>query len=241
MLFNLNGGRVDGTQLIEPETLRETHSPQMTTGNDPSARKPGALYAMGWSVDTYNGCRRVSHGGYLHDVYSEVALFPRENVGIVSFVNFGASMLALLVTEHVFDLIMGSRPVNNVADRLAEYESSIVRTRERWVRAARKANTSPSHSLGGYAGAYENAAYGTIRIALSAEELVLGRGNISLRLEHWHYDAWVAAENDLCTIHAPHVFDRCSPILFETSPDGEISSLSIAFEPSVAPIVFLKK
>jgi CubicO group peptidase (beta-lactamase class C family) len=238
--FNLNGGRANGKQLISPHTFREIQLPQMTTGNDPSARKPNSTYAIGWSVDTYNGCRRISHGGYLHDVHSEVALFPRENIGIVSFVNFGAPMLALLVVEHVFDLLMGLRPVNSVKDKLAEYENSIVRTREHHARTPRKDNTAPSHSLGGYAGRYVNPAYGAIDIALSGAELVLVRGALSLRLEHWHFDAWVVGRNDLFAIHAPHAFDPSSRILFETDADGEISGLSIALEPAVRPIVFSK-
>jgi CubicO group peptidase (beta-lactamase class C family) len=238
--FNLNGGQANGKPLIERETFREIRSPQITTGNDPSARKPNATYGMGWSVDNYNGCARISHGGYLHDVHSEVALFPRENIGIVAFVNFGASMLALLVIEHVFDSLMGLQPVSSINATLTEYENSIARMRERHTHTTRRGNTTPSHSLDSHAGSYENPAYGSLEIISSDRELTLVRGSLRLPLEHWHYDAWVAQKNDHFGIHAPHAFDPSSRIVFETDPDGEICGLLVPLEPAVSPIKFLK-
>jgi len=240
ILFNLNGGCVDGKQLIQPSTLREIHSPQIVAGNDASARKPNAAYAIGWTLDTYNGYRRVSHGGYLHDVHSEVTFFPTENLGIVAFVNFGAPMLALLLCEHTFDLIKGLSPVSTAEARLAEYEKSIAKTREQRARAHRELNTAPSHPTDHYAGKYGHPAYGTIEISAEGGQLVLVRGGLTLPLEHWHYDTWVAAENDLFAIHSPHAFDRASRILFEMDLDGRINALSLALEPAVSRIRFCK-
>ena len=88
--FNLNGGRIGGLSLIKPQTLAEIYSPQIIAALDQGAPTPNAAYALGWFVDTYHGHARLSHGGYIHDIGSEVMVFPEDGVGIVSFTNFGA-------------------------------------------------------------------------------------------------------------------------------------------------------
>jgi len=83
MLFNLNGGRVEGRALMQAATLSEIQAPQVVARTDPSCPTPNAMYAMGWFVDTYNGHSRIAHGGYLHDINSEVMIFPADRIGIV--------------------------------------------------------------------------------------------------------------------------------------------------------------
>jgi hypothetical protein len=61
-------------------------------------------------------------------------------------------------------------------------------------------------------------------------------------LQHWHYDVWVGRDDgELFGIHEPHPFDPTNPLLFETDATGAISSVSIALEPAVASIRFLKR
>lgn len=240
MLFNLNGGKVGEHRLIEPKTLAEIHSPQVVVGIDPSLPTSDAVYAMGWFVDTYGGHARLSHGGYLHDVNSEVMLFPKEGIGIVSFSNFGPPRLARLMSEHVFDLLVGIKSAQRLEEMLALYEKEIGDIHRRNASVCRVQDTSPSHGLDDYAGSYVHAGYGQISIRRDDQVLILRRYNLELPLEHWHYDAWVFAENDLFPIHKPHPFDRASRIVFEANADGEIIAFSLQLEPAVAPAWFMK-
>lgn len=242
MLFNLNRGKVGEYSLIEPRTLAEIHSPQMIVGRtDPSAPTPGAPYAMGWFVDTYNGCARLSHGGYHHDVNSEVMLFPEEDMGVVTFSNFGPLRLARLLGQQAFDRIMGFESAQTLEESLAQYEKKIEETQRRNTSVRRVAGTSPSHALSDYTGIYRHAGYGEVEIGQHGKALILRRYGLELSLEHWHYDVWVVADNELFPIHMPHAFDRASRIVFETSADGEIGAVSIPLEPAVSPIRFAKR
>lgn len=241
MLFNLDAGEAAGRSLIRRQTLLGIHSPQIVVGPDPAARKPNSMYAMGWTVDTYNGSARVSHGGYLHDINSEVTLFPNEGIGVVSFTNFGPPMVALPINEHVSDLIMGRKSLQSLEWHLAQYEKKIKDTRARNVAACRIENTSPSHSLDDYAGVYVHPGYGRIQIRRDGAQLIFQRNNLTLTLQHWHYDAWICEDSDLFEIHQAHPFDRASRWLFDTDVDGEIAGLSIPLEPTVAPIHFAKQ
>lgn len=239
--FNLNDGKVGEKRMIQSKTLADIHSPQVVVGSDSSAPTPDATYAMGWFVDTYNGCPRLSHGGYIYDVNSEVTVFPKEGIGVVSFTNFGPPRLARLVNEHVFDRLMGFKPVHTVEEKLEEYERQIEETRERNTSVVRIDNTAPSHSLSNYAGMYLHPGYGAIEIDAKDGVLRLRRNTLVLPLEHRHYDTWAVGPNDLFQIHQAHAFDRTNAIVFETSAAGEITAFSLRLEPAVAPIRFIKQ
>jgi hypothetical protein len=241
MAFNLSGGTVQGRQLIQLQTLQEIHSPQIPVGKELCGPSAEAVYAMGWFVDTYNGWPRISHGGYMHDVNSEVALFPRQGLGFVAFTNMGCQRLARLLIEHTFDLIMDRQPVMSFAERIAQYEKGVVETRERNANVKRVADTSPSHPLGDYVGVYIHPAYGRIEIQLGEAGLIFKRNRLVVPLQHWHYDAWIAADTDLFLIHIPHPFERASRFLFETNVDGEIAALSLLVEPALGPSRFEKQ
>jgi CubicO group peptidase (beta-lactamase class C family) len=240
MIFNLGGGKVAGCSLIQAQTLLEIQSPQVIARTDPSAPTANAAYALGWFVDTYNGCARLTHGGYIHDVNSEVTLFPEDDIGVVSFINFGFPALARLINQYAFDLIKGFTPVQTFEEKLAQYEEKVEETRRRNAAVRRVLNTAPSHALADYAGTYTHPGYGRVEILRRDRELLFRRNRLVLPLEHWHYDSWTAGDSGLFFIHAPHAFDPASRISFATDSDGRIAAVSIRLEPAVAPIRFEK-
>jgi hypothetical protein len=194
---------------------------------------------MGWFVDTYNGCERLSHGGYFYDVNSEVMLFPKAGVGIVSFTNFGPPALARLIGERAFDLLKGLQPVQTVEEKLAQYEKRREEVRQRNPDAPRVENTSASHSPGDYCGIYRHVGYGQIEIQRDGDELTFRRGGLHLPLQRWHYDMWVAQDAECFWSYG--AFDAKSPLLFETDAGGQISAVTIPLEAAVAPIRFVKQ
>jgi CubicO group peptidase (beta-lactamase class C family) len=239
--FNLAGGKCAGNQLIQAATLKEIHGPQVAARTDPSAPSAHATYAMGWFVDTYNGRTRLVHSGDLHNVNSDLSLFPEDGIGIVSFINFGCPKLSRLINQRVFDLIRMQNSVESLEDRLAQYEKQIADTSKRSASMRRVEGTSPSHPLEHYAGTYVHRGYGEIRISRRSEELIFRRKDLVLPLERWHYDVWVAKNTDLFALHRPNPFDRSSRLRFETNADGDIEALHIQLEPAVDPIRFQKE
>lgn len=239
MLFNLGKGRFPDRPLIKPHTLEELHAPQVLTNGDPAAPGARVAYSLGWFVDTYNGQERVRHGGYLHDVDSDIMLIPRHGIGILSFSNFGPPTLAPLLNEHVFDLIMGYTSPQSLEEKLAQYEKTIEATR-RARTASRVSNTTSSHPLHDYAGRYLNPGYGSIEIREVGDELEVQRGQLVSRLQRWHYDIWVGSNSEGFETHWPRAFDPTSPLSFETRTDGAIGALFVQLEPAVPAIRFDK-
>jgi hypothetical protein len=240
MLFNLNGGQVKDRPLIRPQTLAEIQSPQVVARTDPSCPTPNAAYAMGWFVDVYHGRARLTHGGNLHDVNSDVSLYPEQGIGVVCFFNFGSPGLAKVLSQSAYDLLEGLETEHTFETQLLSYERNIEETRRRTAAVPRVENTAPSHPLGDYVGTYVHPGYGAIEIRRQDEELVLQRNNLVLPLQHWHYDAWVVKDPEAFVIHVTHPFDRGSRWQFETSVDGAIVALSIRLEPAVASLRFEK-
>jgi CubicO group peptidase (beta-lactamase class C family) len=241
MAFNLSGGQAGETRLIQSDTLLDIHAPQIVARSDPSAPSPTAVYGLGWFIDNYQGYRRIGHGGYVHDVNSEVTLFPEDGIGIVSFTNFGFPTLARLINQYVFDILKGFTPQQTVEEKLAFYECKVAENRARLASVRRVEGTAPSHPLSHYAGLYSHPGYGSIDIVLREQELIFKRHSLVLPLEHWHFDAWVAKDSGRFFIHVAHAFDRENRLLFGTNVDGDIDAVSIRLEPAVAPIQFKKQ
>jgi CubicO group peptidase (beta-lactamase class C family) len=238
--FNLEGGTVQGKALIKPKTLADIHAPELSARFDPSCPTPHAGYGMGWFIDTHHGHLRIGHGGYLDDVNGEVSLYPEHHFGVISCTNFGCPHLARVINQYVFELALGVTHVETYEDRLVQYERDIKTNQARLAAVPRRTGTMPSHVLEAYTGRYTHPAYGTLEITVSDTGLQLRRQNLSLSLEHWHYEAWVTHGLDELAIHEPHAFDTASRVLFETDADGAVAAVSLPLEPAVAPIRFAR-
>jgi hypothetical protein len=165
-------------------------------------------------------------------------LFPEDDLGIVTFTNFGFPALSKLINEQVFELLAGMKPAEVFGPRAALYEERIISTRERNAAVRRVPGTAPSHALADYAGTYSHPGYGRVAIRHHDGRLIFHRNRLIVPLVHWHYDAWVAEDIGIFPPHVPHAFDRTNRMIFETSPDDEIDILRLSLEPAVAPIQF---
>lgn len=235
--FNLGrAGRA--SSIVSSEILSHIHSPQIAAGDDRTAPTRHAAYGLGWFIDTYNGCERISHGGYHNDVDSHVSIFPNQGIGLVTFTNFGPLRLARTISEHAFDLLVG-RPCAESPDQvLGRYENNIASVCDRRNAVPRVAGTTPSHAVKEYVGLFDNRGYGELSLSGSDGELVMHRYTTTIPLTHWHYDAWIPSDHGKFGIDEPNAFDGTNPILFESNASGKISALSVKLEPSVKPIHF---
>lgn len=93
MRLHLNGGLVDGRQVIARDALNETHTPQIVAwpGKDIiSLFHPGAhmaAYGLGWAVTELEGHPLVIHSGGDFGIAAMTLLFPRSGIGIAVYGN----------------------------------------------------------------------------------------------------------------------------------------------------------
>jgi len=240
LLLNLRGGKIGDEQLINPSTLSEIQSPQMTTGATQNRPDISAgTYGMGWWVDTYRGHRRISHGGGIDGFTTSVMLFPDDDLGLVSFNNIGSG-LPFLINRHAADRVLGLEEEDWLGEALEER----IKGKEAGEKAEEKKGmtrvegTRPSHPLEDYPGEYDNPGYGTLTIARDGDNLKLRYNDIEAPLEHWHYDVWSGAETDDGPTY-PTFEDQ--KFLFRGNEDGLIAEVESRLEPRAEPIVFRKK
>jgi CubicO group peptidase (beta-lactamase class C family) len=234
--FNLG----DGTPLLRPGGLAALHTPQIGTGEDASAPSRGAAYGLGWFVDTYRGTPRISHGGYLADINSEIALYPKRDLAILTVTNFGAPRVARLLADEIFDAIHDVQDDDRVDRHLADYEAKIAKRRAAASLSGRSGATQPSNSLPAYSGRFRDDGYGVILISAEEDVLVLRLNAWRFQLVHWDGDAWTFAAAPGQPLHAAHPFDDTSLVKFEAGENGDVAALRILLEPAVPPIRFAR-
>ncbi len=238
LIFNLRGGKVGDRQLINPTTLGDIHSPQMTTGATPDRPDISvSTYGMGWSITTYRGHRRISHGGGIDGFITSVMFFPDDDLGLVVFNNRGTG-LPSLVAQHAADRMLGLEEIDWIGERLEERKKAKAESEkaEEKKEATRIADTSPSHPLADYTGEYTNPGYGRLRISLSGEALEAHFNGITALLDHWHYDVWNGAEID----GGDKTFED-EKFIFRSNVDGLIAAVESNLEPRGDPIIFRKQ
>jgi hypothetical protein len=104
----------------------------------------------------------------------------------------------------------------------------------REVRGARRvvAGAALPRPLDAYAGQYDNPGYGTLAITVDGGTLRPHLGTMDLSLAHRHYETFDLEWHELGD--DSHLF----PLMFLSDPDGDITALTVPFEPSLGPLRF---
>lgn len=126
MALQLNEGRVGKAQVVDAETVAETHLESMPLGDPPFYLDYQGIedhgYGMGWFLDRYRGHRRIHHGGTSLGYSNYVTLFPDDDLGIVVLSN-RAVLFPVELMYYAGDLLLGLEAQDWEA-RFAEYNPS---------------------------------------------------------------------------------------------------------------------
>jgi len=169
--LHLNGGLVDGVQVIPREALLETHRPQTVAGPAKGAMSlfyPGAhvaAYALGWAVSDFEGHPLVMHSGSDLGIQAQTLLLPQAGIGVAVYANsIGGGMGALAAAFAIAASQLGLAP----RDWLAYLQS----LRPKAPPLAPPALVPLSaDALVAYAGSYEHPADGPLDVRVSEGRL----------------------------------------------------------------------
>jgi len=97
--------------VISPDILNEIFKPHIKTYIKYKYRKywkdlEDLHYGLGWRIFNYRGNEIIYHGGYINGYRAEVALYPKEGIGIAVLMN-SSSKLANLCIPQFFDIYFG--------------------------------------------------------------------------------------------------------------------------------------
>ena len=196
--FHLSGGLgPDGQRVVSAVNLGETKTPQTVMRMTPEMRATypatrQASYAMGWVVYDHRGESVVAHGGKIDGFRAQVTLLPERGLGIALVNNLHDTKMNIALTNALIDHALGLPPrdwnehyLNVERDERAEKRRE-VEARDR----ARKPGTTPTLPSAGYAGRYEDAAYGVGTVTADGGRLVWEWSGFRCPLEHYQDDVF---------------------------------------------------
>lgn len=224
--FQLGNGTFEGKRLVTLASMKEMHTPQMIVPVDSAAHPHTNMmsYGLAWFIQDYHGYHMISHTGGIDGFRARVVLLPKQNLGIViltnSSVGTSSASMHVAATNSIVDLLLElpktdwnaryGQQINIIGEQTASFEQR----RE----ARRQKETRPSRDLAFYAGTYEDAAYGKVDVAVENGALVVEWSRFKARLEHYHYDTFMAkAENPLGS----------ETVVFHLGAGGEVEQISL--------------
>jgi CubicO group peptidase (beta-lactamase class C family) len=232
LLVQLGGGQIGGKTVISAETVERQHAAHMTIPEDltfPESTRHA--YGLGWMIGRYRGHRLIEHGGGIDGFLTECMLLPDDGIGVAVMTNSSSSAMAPVVAYRVLDELLDLEPVDWFSRFKARYDAGMAGFRE--AQAARRVVDAPMpRSLAAYSGDYEHPGYGTITITVEGDTLRPSFGTMELSLAHRHYETFDLRWHE--GGDQPEIF----PVIFGSDSDGDITGLTVPFEPSVEPLLF---
>ena len=216
-----------GRASLNPGVLRMLHAPSVVSGDDlPFAELQSMGYALGNLAYAYRGHRLQLHGGGQVGFASQVIVLPDAQVGIAVLTNTHASRLPLALGLTLTDQLLGLDPIP-WGERLAGGAPA--------PPAGPSPGVDPPRALEEHAGTYQHPAYGDFVVRLCDGALTPAFHGLDdeLALTHVGDDVWRLS---FTTVPGTHV-----AVGFGSSAGGDVSEVTLALEPELAPLVFRRR
>jgi CubicO group peptidase (beta-lactamase class C family) len=225
-----------GKGVISEKNSVQMQSPQMSIAGPGSDKELGAQsYGMGFFITTYRGHYLVHHGGNIDGFSALVTFMPQEGIGMVILTNQNGSSVPSIVSYNVYDRLLGLDQIGwtkRIKDQQEKAKTASEDAKKKGY-TAQRANTHPSHDLAEYAGEYEHPGYGIAAIEMQNGALRLRYHNMGGPLNHFHYDVFEVAENDLEPLSK-------TKVAFHSNLQGDVDSFSVPIESTVKEVVFTR-
>jgi len=153
-------------------------------------------YGMGWVVHDYRGHRVLAHSGAIDGFRVQLTLVPEANLAIALVNNLDRTWMNFALSNTLVDRFCGlkhqdwNQYCEDINDRVEQYNKRTFHT----LISSQKKGTTPSLPLKEYTGKYVDPAYGLCEISLVNGELHWKWNKIESRLEHFHFDTFLARE-----------------------------------------------
>ncbi|KAF9128546.1 hypothetical protein BGW39_004963 [Mortierella sp. 14UC] len=245
----MDGGRVDGGQVLDEKNIERTLTPHSIDGLERRTAEfaIATMYGLGWSLDTYKGHNHYRHSGSYPGSKASLAIFPDDDLVIAQLANIQLTGLLdninFFIADMLLDLPLTQDWLFDVAVRKTSkmYQLTDAQS-EKGIPPQIKNRPSllPREEL---VGEFEDALYGrlivTTTVVLCQKEerdgdeeekeenkLEFRYNNYKSILEHYHFDAFKAVFSDLGETFAVTV-------CYQVGGDGHVSGLVVGFEEPV--------
>ena len=200
--LQLNEGKWNGKQIVDPLALAETHKAQVCR-NAVDPAKPGVCpgdqyYGLGWDVGKNSlGVAQVNHSGaFFQGASTSVYLVPAEHLGILVLTNSQPVGLPESICMQFLDLVHYGKAQREYLPLIGHYMAQMIaETQDESINYAALVaprNAAPAKPLSAYAGTYTNDYFGDLEVEAKGDRLILRlppRGSY-YELSHWDGDTF---------------------------------------------------
>lgn len=190
---HIGNGTINGQNIFPKDLIVKNKSkivPGLTVPND---FFKGSGYGMGWEVGLYQEQNTVWHYGGFVGFRNHISFMPEKQIGVIVMINDGVSgellkdYFAAFAYDYLLQLDNNKSPkLTNTELRFRKLTDSIVlprinRKKQRIARGnIRRSNRASLLTLPNqnYAGVYKNDQYGTMKVEVDNNELVIHYGNM---------------------------------------------------------------
>jgi CubicO group peptidase (beta-lactamase class C family) len=224
----LDSTKINEKRLLQPVTYAAIFRPQVIAPETmyPTMQiiKPHWFtYGLGWFQHDYNGKMVQLHTGSLAGLTAIAGLIPDEHFGIYIFGNLDHAELRHALMYKAFDVWCFNNNSNDWSNSFYKLYKGIedaAKKKEDEQLSKRVLNTKPALPLAGYTGKFSNKLVADVTVVLSNNALLIQLpNNISLTLQHWHYDTFRGSFN--------RWWFGNSWIKFSLNEEGKVDTLSI--------------
>jgi len=204
MLVLLNNGKLaDGSWLVSERVMNAiTNIVTPIPVSKPAPElAPAAMnfngYGLGLRIRDYRRYRVLTHTGGLEGYVSQVWLMPEIGLGVTVLTNQESTAAFASLTYQIVDYYLKAPKFDWIEAYRKFNEKNAQRSKEELdkIYASRKKDTRPSLPLKEYAGLYRDAWYGEVEVKYEGGQLTMRfkhSPELYGKLEHWHYDTFVA-------------------------------------------------
>jgi CubicO group peptidase (beta-lactamase class C family) len=241
LVLHLGDGTYDGKRIISQSNLKLVHTGQTAIGGLPEFFTQNGLgpmiYAMGWVDTTFRGHHMVWHNGGIDGFHSLLTMLPEDKVGVVILSNVDHGGGLEPIAYSIFDRLLGLSNESWV-DRykaLSDKSKKAEQEAEKKRVPPAKPTTPASHPLSDFAGEYVNPGYGTVKIAVSGDDLNLTLNQMGpYPFRRLNYDVFQIPEDS-------EAIGAGLKAQFYMNRDGNIDRLAIPLEATLPEdIVFTR-
>lgn len=220
--LTLNGGTIDGQQVVDPAALEATHTPQILRKPLATPESAGEFYGLGWNLEVdHLGQNRWSHSGaFTNGAGTTVVLLPELNLGVVVLTNGSPIGAAETIADDVVDTIVTGQPTTDWSAYWTKAFAPLSTPDEKL--STPPANAQPALPNSAYVGTYANDFYGSNEVVEENGTLQLIAGPAKVKLPLTHYDG-----NTFTYAPQPGLPNVPAPLTFAVGADGTVTSVDI--------------